>query len=58
VQDAGKQRPYYGRVLILFAHISRTSGAGMAWFGVDQGALAPNHVQKPGNQANLTLDHA
>jgi len=34
MQDAGKQRPYYGRWLVLFAHISRKNDAnwpGLGW---------------------------
>ena len=33
MQDAGKQRPYYGRWLVLFAHISRKNDAN--WPGWD-----------------------
>jgi len=33
IQDADKQRPYYGRALVLFAHVSRPSDASLPDLG-------------------------
>src|SRR5579885_2966472 len=52
-QDADKQRPSYGRGLVLFARTLRKTDAASLG-GRDQGASAPRPVQQPAKQAERT----
>src|SRR5579885_1296252 len=72
-QDADKQRPYYGRGLVLLARVSREIGVNDAWcgyvarasreIGVNDAwcgwvAQAPGPVPIPDHQANPALRYA
>ncbi len=54
MQDAGKQRPYYGRGLVVFAHGTRPSDVGMPGLGWIKVHELPSHVQHLDHQVALT----
>jgi len=50
-QDADKQRPYYGRGLVLFARASRKNDASRPGLGWIKAQKASSHVRYPNYQA-------